>query len=147
MIRLGQSPGNSPPLISDADDLLAVFESLPYTLAHHDPQWSNLFAAAPDESPARTVVIDWGYFGIAPIGSDLGLHVGQNIMSWGIDQRRAAEHDQESTAAYLSGLWDYGWEGDTDSIKFARATAAAINAGNVARNGSELALPRDGSTI
>jgi hypothetical protein len=47
-------------LISDADDLLGAFESLPHTLAHHDPQWSNLFAAAPDESPARTVVIDWG---------------------------------------------------------------------------------------
>ena len=29
-------------LISDADDLLAGFDSLPVTLAHHDPQWGNL---------------------------------------------------------------------------------------------------------
>jgi hypothetical protein len=50
-------------------------------------------------------------------------------MSWGIDQRRAAEHDQASTAAYISGLRDYGWNGDVDSVKFARATAAALNAG------------------
>jgi hypothetical protein len=83
----------------------------------------------PDESPARTVAIDWGFIGLAPIGSDLGLHIGQNIMSWGIDQRRAAEHDQASTAAYTSGLQDYGWNGDVDSVKFARATAAALNAG------------------
>ena len=116
-------------LILDADDLLAGFDSLPVTLAHHDPQWGNLFAAAPEESPARTVAIDWGLFGLAPIGSDLGLHIGQNIMSWGIDQRRAAEHDQASTAAYVSGLQDYGWNGDLDSVKFARATAAALNAG------------------
>jgi Phosphotransferase enzyme family len=116
-------------LVSDADDLLAAFESLPVTLAHHDPQWSNLFTATPDESPARTVAIDWGFCGIAPIGSDLGLHIGQNIMSWGIDQRRAAEHDKASTAAYLNGLRDYGWDGEVDSIKFARATAAALNAG------------------
>jgi thiamine kinase-like enzyme len=116
-------------LISDADDLLAGFESLPVTLAHHDAQWGNLFAAAPDESPARTIAIDWGFFGLAPIGSDLGLHIGQNIMSWGIDQRRAAEHDQASTVAYISGLEDYGWNGDVDSVKFARATAAALNAG------------------
>ena len=115
-------------LISDADDLLAGFDSLPVTLAHHDPQWGNLFAAAPDELPARTVGIDWG-FGLAPIGSDLGLHIGQNIMSWGIDQRRAAEHDKASTAAYISALRDYGWNGDVDSVKFARATAAALNAG------------------
>jgi hypothetical protein len=81
-------------LISDADDLLATFDALPCTLAHHDPQWSNLFAATPGESPARTVAIDWGFVGIAPIGSDLGLHIGQNIFQWGIDQRRAAEHDQ-----------------------------------------------------
>lgn len=116
-------------LMSDADDLLAGFDSLPVTLAHHDPQWGNLFAAAPDESPARTVAIDWGFFGLAPIGSDLGLHIGQNIMSWGIDQRRAAEHDQASTAAYINGLQDYGWNGDVNSVKFARATAAALNAG------------------
>jgi hypothetical protein len=116
-------------LISDADDLLAGFDSLPVTLAHHDPQWGNLFAAAPEESPARTVAIDWGFFGLAPIGSDLGLHIGQNIMSWGIDQRRAAEHDQASTAAYISGLQDYGWNGDVDSVRFARATAAALNGG------------------
>jgi hypothetical protein len=116
-------------LIANADDLLAIFDSLPSTLAHHDPQWSNLFAAAPDESPARTVAIDWGFFGIAPIGSDLGLHIGQNIFLWGIDQRRAAEHDMASTAAYISGLRDYGWDGDVDSVKFARATAAALNAG------------------
>lgn len=55
-----------------------------------------------------------GFFGLAPIGSDLGLHIGQNIMSWGIDQRRAAEHDQASTAAYISGLQDYGWNGAVD---------------------------------
>jgi Phosphotransferase enzyme family len=116
-------------LISDADDLLATFESLPCTLAHHDPQWGNLFAATPAESPARTVAIDWGFFGIAPIGCDLGLHIGQNIFSWGIDQRRAAEHDQASTAAYISGLRDYGWVGEVDSVKFARAAAAALNAG------------------
>ena len=74
-------------------------------------------------------MIDWGFIGIAPIGSDLGLHIGQNIMSWGIDQRRAAEHDQASTAAYVRGLRDFGWDGDAHSIKFARATAAALNAG------------------
>ena len=116
-------------LISDADDLLAGFESLPVTLAHHDPQWGNLFAAAPDESPARTVAIDWGFIGLAPVGSDLGLHIGQDIMSWGIDQRRTAEHDQASTTAYVSGLQDYGWNGDVNSVKFAHATAAALNAG------------------
>jgi hypothetical protein len=116
-------------LISDADDLLAGFDSQPVTLAHHDPQRGNLFAAAPNESPARTVAIDWGFFGLAPVGSDLGLHIGQNIMSWGIDQRRAAEHYRASTAAYISGLQDYGWSGDVDSVRFARATAAALNAG------------------
>ena len=54
-------------LISDADDLLAGFDSLPVTLAHHDPQWGNLFATAPDELPARTVAIDWGSSGSPPL--------------------------------------------------------------------------------
>jgi hypothetical protein len=54
-------------LISDGDDLLGAFELLPVTVAHHDPQWGKLWVAAPDESPARTGAIDWGFFGIAPL--------------------------------------------------------------------------------
>ena len=41
-----------------------------------------------------------GSSGLAPIGSDLGLHIGQNIMSWGIDQRRAADADVVCGAGY-----------------------------------------------
>ena len=33
------------------------------------------------------------------------------------------------SAAYISGLRDYGWVGEVDSVKFARAAAAALNAG------------------
>jgi|SRR5215207_6603112 hypothetical protein len=39
-------------LISDADDLLATFESLPCTLAHHDPQWAiSLLRLPPNYRP------------------------------------------------------------------------------------------------
>jgi hypothetical protein len=56
-------------------------------------------------------------------------------------------HDQALTAAYLNGLQDYGWDGEVDSVKFTRATAAALNAATWLGHGSELAPSRDGGTI
>ncbi len=113
-------------LIADADQLLDVLESLPVTLAHHDPQQSNMFRTAADE----TTVIDWGFCGLAAVGVDLGLFVAGNLNNWAVDPSRAKEHDAASTAAYLRGLGDFGWEGDQTSVLFSRAAAGALVVGS-----------------
>ena len=113
-------------LFGEAEGLLAALESLPTTLAHHDTQASNFFLRDPSDDQARTVGIDWGFLGLAPVGHDLGCHLSSNIGTWGIDPREAADLDRASTPAYLQGLGDFGWQGDERAVMFARAASAAL---------------------
>lgn len=48
------------------DDLLDVLGAVPNVLSHGDFHPGHLFAAGAD-----TVVLDWGTFGVAPVGADL----------------------------------------------------------------------------
>ena len=113
-------------LFGDAEDLLAVLDSLPRTLAHHDTQASNFFLRDPSDDRTRTVAIDWGFLGLAPVGHDLGCHLWSNVCTWSVDPREAADLDRSSTPAYLEGLSDFGWHGDERAVLFARAAAAAL---------------------
>ena len=113
-------------LFDGVEELLAVLESLPVTLAHHDTQPSNFFIRRPTEGDGRTVAIDWGFLGLAPVGHDLGCHLWANMRTWTIDPREAADLDRGSTSSYLQGLTDFGWDGDEQAVLFARAAAAAI---------------------
>ena len=112
-------------LVHATDDLLDLHESLPTTLAHHDAHADNLFW---DRSARgrRTVAIDWGFAGRAPVGADLGVHIACNILRGAVDPLVAREFDRSSTAAYLQGLRDFGWRGDEEAVLFARATSAAL---------------------
>jgi hypothetical protein len=109
-----------------AEELLARLESVPVTLAHHDTQPSNFFIRDPADVEGRTVAIDWGFLGLAPVGHDLGCHLWSNICTWTIDPREAVDLDRSSTSGYLQGLSDFGWDGDERSVLFARAASAAL---------------------
>ena len=113
-------------LFDGAEELLAVLDALPTTLAHHDPQSGNFCLSEPSGGQTRTVAIDWGFVGLAPVGHDLGCHLWSNVCTWNVDPSRAADLDRDSTAAYLQGLRDFGWDGDERAVLFARATAAAL---------------------
>ena len=113
-------------LFDGAEELFAVLESLPVTLAHHDTQPSNFFIRHPVDGDGRAVAIDWGFLGLAPVGHDLGCHLWANIRTWTIDPCEASDLDRDSTSGYLQGLTDFGWDGDEQAVLFARAAAAAI---------------------
>lgn len=115
-------------LRADTERLLSLLESLPVTVAHHDAQWSNLFRA-PDSR--RTVAIDWSFLGLAPVGQDLGHHIGCNIFNWAVDPRDAAQHDAASSRAYLHGLKEFGWQGDDRLVALAKSGAAALQIANL----------------
>jgi hypothetical protein len=113
-------------LYDSAEELLSKLESLPTTLTHHDTQASNFFLRDASDAQSRTVAIDWGFLGLAPVGHDLGCHLWSNICTWNVDPRDAADLDRGSTAAYLQGLSDFGWHGDERAVLFARAAAGAL---------------------
>jgi Phosphotransferase enzyme family len=113
-------------LLGGAEKLLAMMESMAVTLAHHDTQPSNFFIRDPSKADSRTVTIDWGFVGLAPVGHDLGCHIWSNLATWTVDPRQAGELDRGSSAAYLQGLRDFGWDRDENTVLFTRAACAAL---------------------
>lgn len=115
-------------LMAAAGTLQEQLASLPLTLAHHDAQWSNAFSAQESGRGQGTVLIDWSYLGLAPVGTDLGLSVGWNVLNGAIDSRHAQAHDQSATEAYLRGLREHGWAGSPDDVRFAGVASASLAA-------------------
>ena len=125
-------PGSTQQRVMDllaADRLQQRLASLPQTLAHHDTQWSNAFPAEESGLESGTVMIDWSFLGLAPVGTDLGLHIAGNLTHGAVDPQRAAEHDRSATEAYLRGLRGHGWAGPSEAVLLARAASAALVAG------------------
>jgi hypothetical protein len=118
-------------LWDEAPDILDTLEALPTTVTHHDAQWSNLFGTDDDTTAHRTTAIDWSFLGLAPVGQDLGHHVACNLYARSVDADQAEAHDQASTAAYLTGLREAGWDGDERAVRFARAAAACLQIGTI----------------
>jgi Phosphotransferase enzyme family len=112
-------------LMSSVEQIHRRLDALPSTVAHHDAKWSNLFHEASPEG-ARTVVIDWGFLGVAPIGQDLGHHIALNVYLRHIEPDEALEHGQTATAAYLRGLRDFGWRGEESDVRFAADAAGSL---------------------
>ncbi len=115
-------------LMATAGHLQEQLASLPLTLAHHDAQWSNAFSAQESGLGLGTVLIDWSYLGLAPVGTDLGLSIGWNVLNGAVDPRHAQAHDRSATEAYMRGLHEHGWAGSPDAVRFAGAASASLAA-------------------
>jgi len=112
-------------VINSSEGLCSRLATLPNTVAHHDTKVSNLFRER-TATGERTVVIDWGFLGIAPIGADLGHHVALDVCVDSVDVADAVEHDRTATDAYLAGLRDYGWQGHEADVRFAAAASGSL---------------------
>jgi hypothetical protein len=112
-------------LIAASESLLHHLDCLPRTVAHLDAQASNLF---PEIGPQgrRTVLIDWGFMGDAPIGEDLGHQIALNVFAGAVHPANADEHEQTATQAYLRGLREHGWSGKSDDVLFAATASGAL---------------------
>jgi hypothetical protein len=125
-VLTGSTRRRAAEVLTAADLLQQRLASLPLTLAHHDTQWSNAFPAEESGLVAGTVMIDWSFLGLAPVGTDLGLHVAGNLTSGAVNPDRAADHDRSATDAYLRGLREHGWAGPSEAVLFARAASASL---------------------
>jgi hypothetical protein len=123
-------------LLADAEDLLAVGDSLPMALTHHDAHRDNMFRHS-DGGIEQTQVLDWGFLGVAPVGEDLGHQVGVNLFHQYIPADNAWHYERAASDAYLSGLREGRVDPDPKRVRtYARAVAAlqmvSFAAGHVA---------------
>ncbi len=92
--------------------ILDVLENLPQVLCHQDAFRRNLFARG-----GRTVAIDWGYMGNAPVGAELVALVAASLGFFEIPTDKVMELDRLCFEGYLQGLGDAGWKGDPRLVR------------------------------
>jgi hypothetical protein len=113
-------------MLLDSHRYLAALERLPHTLSHGDTYPSN-FKSRREGDQELTVALDWAMAGIEPLGDDLGQFVfgAQNNLP---DQPPEVVCETLFDA-YIEGLRDCGWQGDTYQVRFGFAASAALRVG------------------
>ena len=107
---------------AECEAVLARLDAFPHTFAHNDLHPANVHGDG-------GTVLDWAFSGLAPLGLDPGVLVGDGIA----DDVIPAEHaDAAGTAVwegYSAGLRDGGFDGDLDAIRWAflRGTALRLS--------------------
>jgi hypothetical protein len=92
--------------------ILDRLENLPQVFCHQDAFKRNLFARA-----GKTILIDWGYLGNAPLGAELVALVAASIGFFEIPVDKVEELDRLCFEGYLQGLHDAGWQGDPRLVR------------------------------
>jgi hypothetical protein len=105
----------------ERDRLLRLLDELPQTVCHQDAFRRNLFS-----QPERTVAIDWGYAGIAPIGAEAVPLVCGSIGFFEVPYHLAKRLDQVVFDGYVEGLRDAGWRGSRRDIRFSFVLTALL---------------------
>jgi len=115
-IVVNMLPGNFVALIlafwDERRKILDLLESLPQVFCHQDAFKRNLFTRG-----GKTVAIDWGYMGNAPIGAELVALIGASIGFFEIPVERVEELDRLCFEGYVLGLKDAGWNGDPRLVR------------------------------
>jgi len=107
---------------AECEAVLARLDAFPHTFAHNDLHPANVHGDG-------TVVLDWAFSGLAPLGLDPGVLVGDGIADDVIPAEGAAAAGTAVWEGYSAGLRDGGFEGDIDAIRWAflRGTALRLS--------------------
>lgn len=92
--------------------ILDVLDHLPQVFCHQDAFKGNLF-----NRQGKTIVIDWGYMGTAPVGTELVALVFGSLGMFEIPVDKVEELDKRCFESYLQGLREAGWHGDPKLVR------------------------------
>ncbi|MGI8486843.1 MAG: phosphotransferase [Thermomicrobiales bacterium] len=126
-----------PPHVADAYTRLwdkrraysALLETLPQTFAHLDAFRRNLFIRGGLDGIDETVLIDWGFAGIAAVGEELAALIIGSVAFMDVPIAEAQHLQNVVLEKYLEGLGDMGWHGDPDLVRTGYAIAAGLRYG------------------
>jgi phosphotransferase family enzyme len=107
---------------AECETVLARLDTLPHTFAHNDLHPANVHGHG-------TVVLDWAFSGLAPLGLDAGVLVADGIADKAIEAEHANAAGTAVWDGYSAGLRDAGFDGDVDAIRWAflRGTALRLS--------------------
>jgi len=112
-------------LWSEREAFLVVLDSLPPTLCHYDAFRRNLFARRVDQQD-QTVLIDWAFLGMGPLGAEIVSLVWVTLVFCDFDAGMAKDLSDTVFSAYMNGLRDAGWRGDEQQVRLGYTAAMAL---------------------
>ena len=107
---------------AECETVLARLDALPHTFAHNDLHPANVHGDG-------RVVLDWAFCGIAPLGLDPGVLVGDGVADGAIAPEDADTSADAVWDGYAAGVRDSGFVGDLAHIRWAflRGTARRLS--------------------
>ena len=99
-------------LFRERQCVLHALEALPQTFCHQDAFHRNLL---PREE--QWVGIDWGYAGLAPVGSELAPLVAMGLGLGIVPSKQAHELDRVCFENYIRGLKQAGWDPNPRQVR------------------------------
>jgi hypothetical protein len=113
-------------LWDERDTLCAALERLPRAFGHGDAIRRNLLSRRNLNGTEETIAIDWEFAGLYALGEEVGQTLSVASAFYDLDPTALPDLDTALFAAYLDGLRDAGWRGDTRPVRFAYAAHAAL---------------------
>ena len=105
------------------EGLLRGLGRLPQTFCHFDAHRGNLIATDGRPGGDETVLLDWQFAGIGPLGADAAPLVGATLTEGFLDVGQGEALEEAVLTGYLAGLREGGWRGDE---RLARAGYAGV---------------------
>jgi hypothetical protein len=105
----------------ERERILALLDNMPQVFCHQDAFRRNLFTRG-----GKTIAIDWGYAGIAPVGAELVALVAGSLGFWEVPAEQVKELDRLCFKGYLQGLRDAGWKGDPKLVRIGYAVSLLL---------------------
>jgi hypothetical protein len=119
-------------LFDDRELVFDWLQRLPQTFAHGDFHRRNLMIRRQADGTDGVVAVDWAWCGRAPVGGDLGMLLGMSATLGDIEPDALAELERPVCDAYLAGLRESGWNGDSGLARLGYSAWLAMYAGMTA---------------
>jgi hypothetical protein len=111
---------------ADDEGVLDRLDALTHTLCHHDLHPGNVLGGD------ATVLVDWAYCGLAPLGLDAGVLVADGIADSALAPELADEAAEAVWSGYAAGL---GGRDDLDAVRWAFLRGTALRLSWLPREG------------
>jgi hypothetical protein len=113
-------------LWAEKHEFFAAIDWLPQVLCHNDLHRRNLMLREGADGQGELVALDWAFCGPGAIGADIGGLVATSMYFFEIDPADAEALEATVFDAYLSGLREAGWSGDSRLARLGYASSVAL---------------------
>jgi hypothetical protein len=113
-------------LWDEKHEFFAAIDRLPQVLCHNDLHRRNLMLRKSADGQEELVALDWAFCGPGAVGADMGELVATSVYFFEVDPADADALEATVFEAYLAGLREAGWSGDSRLARLGYTSSVAL---------------------